>query len=156
MQLHPDWSFVADTVMGGKSTGGITRERIAGREAVRLTGQVSLDNDGGFVQMAFDLREDGDTVDASDWTGIEIDVIGNGDVYELRARTDQLSRPWQSFRAEFTAPETWTTVRIPFADLEPRKTDARFDPARLRRLGIVGIGREFAADIAASGIRFYR
>jgi len=151
MQINPDWEYVADTVMGGVSTGHITHAQVQGRVATRLTGQVSLDNNGGFVQMAFDLQQD-----ASDWTGVEIDVIGNGEVYELRARTDQLTRPWQSFRAEFTAPQEWTAVRIPFGDLTPRKTDATFDPAQLRRLGIVAIGREFAADIAVSGLRFYR
>nr|WP_092642053.1 CIA30 family protein [Jannaschia faecimaris] len=151
MDLTPDWEYVADTVMGGVSTGQITREVVGGRAAVRLTGDVSLDNNGGFVQMAFDTD-----VDASVFVGVEFDAYGNGETYELRARTDALTRPWQSFRATFVAPAEWTTIRIPFADLEAHRTDARFVPGELRRLGLLAIGREFRADLAVSGIRLFQ
>ncbi|MGJ8627850.1 MAG: CIA30 family protein [Sulfitobacter sp.] len=156
VNLEPNWEFVVDTVMGGVSTGTLRHEDIAGRPAARLTGQVSLENNGGFVQMAFDLRPGGGALDASDFTGLEIDVYGNGEVYDLRLRTTALTRPWQSFRMGFTAPPAWTTLRIPFADIEPNKTDADFDLADLRRIGILGYGRAFSVDIAVSAIRFYR
>ena len=149
MPTTPDWRFEADTVMGGVSTGRIARETVAGREATRLTGDVSLENDGGFVQMNFDVTDD-----VSGASGIAFDVYGNGETYELRARTDDLDRPWQSFRASFTAPAAWTTVEIAFDDLEPHRTDATFDKARLKRIGIVAIGRAFAVDVAVSEVRF--
>lgn len=155
MELTPQWEYVADTVMGGVSQGQISQTRVAGRDATRLTGEVSLDNNGGFIQMAFDLA-DGATFDASDWLGVEIDVYGNAETYEVRLRTDQLARPWHSYRAEFTAQPDWQKLRIPWAALELRKTDVPFDPARLRRLGVLAIGAEMTADIAVSGIRFYR
>ena len=156
MNLAPDWEFVADTVMGGVSTGRVEQVEVAGRSATRLTGDVSLENNGGFVQMAFDLMPDGGAMDASDFTGLEIEVFGNGEVYDLRLRTTALTRPWQSFRTDFTAPPVWTTRHIPFADIVPNKTDAAFDAADLRRIGILGYGRAFAADVAVSAIRFYR
>lgn len=105
--------------------------------------------------MAFDLSGDGKTFDASGWVGIELNVRGNKEIYEIRLRTDQLSRPWQSFRAEFVAPVDWTTLRFPFADFEPHKTEAKFDPARLRRIGVLAIGREFEADVAVTAVRLY-
>ncbi len=150
MTLTPDWRFEADTVMGGVSTGRIDREVVDGREATRLTGDVSLKNDGGFVQMNFDVGADATTA-----TGVTFDVHGNGETYELRARTDVLTRPWQSFRYSFEAPAEWTTVRVPFSELEPHRTDASFDAAGLRRLGIIAIGREFHADVAVSDLRLY-
>lgn len=156
MELSPEWEYVADTVMGGVSQGQALRATLAGRDAIRLTGTVSLENNGGFVQIAFDLREDGGIFDASDWTGVALDVLGNGADYDLRLRTDQITRPWQSFRTQFTAPATWTTVQIPFATLEAHRTEARFDPARLRRVGILAIGRVMQADIAVAGVRLYR
>lgn len=155
-ELSPDWEYVADSVMGGVSTGGIAHETLHGRVAMRLTGRVSLENNGGFVQMAFDLRPDGSALDAGGWSGIEMDVIGNGEAYDLRLRTDQLARPWQSFRADFVASPEWSTQRIAFAEITPHRTEARFDPARLRRIGILAIGRALDVDIAVSGIRFYR
>jgi len=155
MQLEPDWEYVADTVMGGVSVGQLSQEEVAGRNAARLTGEVSLDNNGGFIQMAFDLAQ-GEVLDASDWQGIEVELRGNGATYEMRLRTDALTRPWQSYRAEFMAGDAWQTLRLPWADFEPRKTDVPFDPARLRRIGILAIGSEMQADVAVSAIRFFR
>ncbi len=155
MELTPKWEYVADTVMGGVSTGQIAHETVDGRKATRLTGAVSLDNNGGFVQMAFDLKADGSTFDASPFTGIEFEVRGNDESYDLRLRTDQLRRPWHSFRTEIFATPEWQTLRIPFTAFEPHRTDVTFDPARLRRIGILAIGRVFDADVAVAGIRFY-
>lgn len=156
MDLNPDWEYVADTVMGGVSDGTAARVHVQGRHAMRLTGSVSTDNNGGFIQMAFDLSPGGGPVDASGWQGIELDVRGNGEEYDVRLRTEQLSRPWQSFRASIRADHAWTTVRISFDDFAPHRTDVAFDPAYLRRIGILAVGRDFTADVAVSGIRLYR
>ncbi|PTX57675.1 complex I intermediate-associated protein 30 (CIA30) [Litoreibacter ponti] len=153
MQLDPDWEYVADGVMGGVSQGRASKAEIAGRAAMRLTGQVSLENNGGFVQMAFDLGDG--SFDASAWDGIELQVYGNDEEYDLRVRTDELERPWHSFRADFIAPPKWTTIRIPFTAFEPHRTDKSFDPARLRRIGVLAIGREFEADVAVATVSFY-
>lgn len=154
--ISPNWEFIADTVMGGVSTGTVITTILNNRTAARLTGDVSLDQDGGFVQMAFDLTESGIPFDASVWAGIELDVLGNGEVYELRLRTTRLSRPWQSYRTEFSTSAEWTTVRLPFETFEAHRHDVRFDAAKLCRIGVLAIGREFHADVAVSGLRFYR
>lgn len=132
------------------------REHVAGREAHRLTGRVSLENNGGFVQMADDLAPEGAVLDASGWRGLAFDSFGNGEVYEMRLRTDAITRPWQSFRAEFTAPAAWTEQILPFEAFKAHRTEAAFDPARLRRVGILAIGRVFEADIAVANLRLYR
>jgi hypothetical protein len=151
----PDWELIVDGVMGGRSTGTLDREVVAGRPAVRLVGTVSLENNGGFVQMARDLRGDGGTVDAGGWRGIALDVYGNGEVYNLHLRTADVTRPWQSYRRSFHAPPAWTTVHLAFADFSAHRLEAPFDVHRLRRLGVVAIGRAFTADIAVGGVRFY-
>lgn len=154
--IATQWGFVADRVMGGLSTGSVEPAHIDGRDAMQLRGNVSLENDGGFIQMATDLGPEGALLDATPFTGIEIDVFGNDETYELRLRTDDLTRPWQSYRHVFTAEPVWLTLRIPFAELEPYRTDAPFDPARLRRLGVVAVGRAFEAEVAVAGLRLYR
>lgn len=150
------WQVVTDSVMGGVSDAGMQRETIDGRPALRLRGAVRLENNGGFVQMALDLAPDGGDVDASGWTGLEVDVVGNGQDYGLHLRTSDLSRPWQSYRQTFTAPPEWRTLRLPFAEMTPHRTDVPLDLRHLRRLGLVAIGRAFAADLAMGGLRFYR
>jgi len=156
MDLTPVWRFVADGVMGGVSTGRLTHEQVLGRSAARLTGAVSLENNGGFIQMAFDLTQTNAPFDATGWTGLEIDVTGNATTYDVRLRTDQLTRPWQSFRTQIMAPPLWTTLRLPFAQFDSHRTDATFAPDRLRRIGVLAVGREFDADISVAGLRLYR
>lgn len=150
MELDPHWEFVGDTIMGGVSCGHVAQAQVAGRAAMRLTGDVSTDNGGGFIQMAFDVAQD-----ASGFTGVALDVWGNGEHYDLRLRTTRLTRAWQSFRCDFVAPATWTTITVPFATLVAHRTEAIFDPSELRRVGVVAVGREFAVDVAVSGVRLF-
>jgi hypothetical protein len=149
------WELVTDRVMGGISNGTMRREVAQGREALHMQGDVSLENNGGFVQIALDLAAGGAPIDASRWTGIELDVIGNGESYNLHLRTADVARPWQSYRQSFIAKPEWQTLRLPFADFEAHRIDAPLDLSKLRRIGIVAIGRAFQADVAIAGIRFY-
>ena len=155
MQLEITWEFVADTVMGGISNGQISNRVVGGRSATRLTGMVSLENNGGFIQMAANLKQGGSGLNASNWGGIEIDACGNDEIYDLRIRTDDLERPWQSFRAPFRASAQWKTVRLPFSAFESHKTDKVLNPSRLRRIGIVAVGRVFRADVYLSSVRLF-
>jgi len=154
--IGTSWQLFTDTVMGGISKASITRETVAGRKAIRLRGHVSLENKGGFVQISLDLRPDGGPLDASVWTGIEVDIFGNSEEYGVNLRTTDLTRPWQSYRQAFKAVPEWTTVRLPFNGFVPNRTETPLDTHRLRRLGIIGIGREFSADISLGGVRFFR
>ena len=155
-ELNPNWEFVADKVMGGVSEGTLSQEVIQGEKAAVLRGGVSLDNNGGFIQMAFDLLPDRSGLDVSGWDGIELTVLGNNQSYDIRLRTEQLTRPWQSFRTEFKALSEWQTLRIPFNAFVAHKVDFSFDASQLKRIGILAIGREFEVEIAVSAIRFYR
>lgn len=149
------WQLITDGVMGGVSEGTMRREEVQGRNAIRMQGDVSLENNGGFIQIALDLARGGAPVDASDWSGIEIDVVGNGERYNFHLRTADVARPWQSYRQPFVAPRTWQTCRLPFGRFDAYRIDAMLDLTSLRRIGIVAIGRAFHADIAVAGVRFF-
>jgi hypothetical protein len=153
--IGTQWQVVTDQVMGGMSSGTLVREIVGGRPAIHMRGNVSLENNGGFVQVGLDLAPDGKAVDASSWTGIELDVFGNGEEYNLHLRTLDLTRPWQSYRQSFKAATSWQTIRLPFGGFKPHRTDAPLDLRRLRRVGLVAIGRPFLADLALGGIRFF-
>ena len=158
--LGTRWQLVTDQVMGGVSRGTLTRETVAGRPALVMRGDVRLENNGGFIQMALDLARPeapaSGTLDAGNWQGLEIDVYGARQSYSLHLRTTDLDRPWQSFRQEFAVQPVWQSLRLPIADFVPHRTAAPLEPSRLRRLGIVAIGRAFMADLALGGVRFYR
>ncbi len=149
------WGLFTDQVMGGVSKGSLDREAVDGRAALRLRGDVRLDNNGGFVQMALDIRADGRPADLSGFAGIALTVRGNGTAYGLHLKTADTTRPWQSYRHSFDAAPTWHTVRLPFAGLRPHRVDRPFDAARVRRLGLVAIGRAFIADLALAEARLY-
>lgn len=149
------WALVTDGVMGGVSAGRLMRETVACRPALRLTGRVSLENNGGFVQMARDLVP-GSVLDASGWSGLVLDICGNGETYGVHLRTDTLTRPWQSFRTAVTAGPGWQSVRLPFAGFAPHRTEAALDVSRLRRIGVVAIGRAFEADVALGRLALWR
>lgn len=149
------WEVLSDRVMGGVSSGRLTREIVAGRPAIRLRGDVSLDNNGGFIQMALDLGPAGAAVDARGFSGIDIIVCGNDEDYGLHLRTADLSRPWQSYRQGFRTGPEWRRIRLPFTGFTPHRTEIPLDQSRLRRIGLVAIGRAFHADLALADVRFY-
>jgi hypothetical protein len=148
------WQLFTDRVMGGVSNGTMVHETVAGQPAIRMRGDVSLENNGGFVQIAIDLAPDGKAVDASAWQGIQLDVFDNGEEYGVHLRTEDLTRPWQSYRQSFRAEPQWRTVRLGFQEFLPYRTETPLDTRRLRRIGVVAIGRAFSADLAIGGLRF--
>jgi hypothetical protein len=155
-KLGTRWRGVSDQVMGGISEAAVAHGEIDGRSCLRLTGNVRLENDGGFIQAALDLSPSGDTVDAADYSGVRLVVRGNGERYSIHLRTPDNVRPWQSYRADFTAGPDWETIDLPFESFVPYRLETALDIARLRRIGLVAIGRAFQADLAVSELAFYR
>lgn len=150
------WQLITDRVMGGVSRGTMVRETVGGRMAIHMRGEVSLENNGGFVQIALELtRNDLGLLDASAFDGVEIDVFGNGERYAAHLRTAAVTLPWQSYRHGFLAVPSWRRIRLRFADFEPYRISDRLDVRRLRRIGIVAIGRAFTADLALARVALY-
>jgi hypothetical protein len=162
--LNPDllsplgsrWRGVSDRVMGGISEASVTHAVLDGRACIRISGDVRLENNGGFIQAALDLAPSGDTLDASDYTGLRLVVRGNGQRYSVHLRTPDNVRPWQSYRAHFTARPSWETVELPFHAFTPHRLETPLDTSQLRRIGLVAIGRAFHADFAVSELSLYR
>lgn len=154
-KLGTRWRAVSDRVMGGISESSVAHGMVDGRACLRLTGDVRLENNGGFIQASLDLRPSGDTFDASGFAGMRLVVRGNGEHYSVHLRTADNVRPWQSYRAPFTASADWRTIDIPFAAFTPHRLEAPLDVTRLRRAGLVAIGRAFHADLAVAEFGFY-
>lgn len=83
-------------------------------------------------------------------------VWGNAERYDIRLRTDRLTNLWQSFLPDFIASPEWRIHQIPFDTVEAHKTEARFNPAHLRRNCILVIGRESKAEVAVANINLYQ
>lgn len=149
------WRYFSDRVMGGVSTGRAAHDVIDGRPALHLSGEVSLENNGGFVQVALDLTPDGTTLDARRYSGIVISLRGDGGAYALNLRTSDLRYPWQSYRCAIQSTGVWQSFPCAFSDFEAHRTDRPLDRTRLRRVGLIAIGEARAVDVAIGDMRFY-
>jgi hypothetical protein len=149
-RLGTSWAFVPDGVMGGRSRGQMTLETHGRRPCLCLTGTVTTEGGGGFLQMATDLVAGSApraVLDARTYRGLTLTVRGNGARYELSLKTADAARPWQSYRAPFAAPTDWTTHYLPFSAFTPHRMPVPLNPARLRRLGIIAAGGDFEAEV---------
>lgn len=150
------WRGVSDRVMGGISRAHLFHDTVDGRRCLHLTGTVSLENNGGFIQAALDLEADHGVLDASSYTGVYLDVLGNSESYAVHLRTPDNIKPWQSYRAGFIASSQWRELHLPFAAFQPHRLEAALDTRHLRRLGLVAIGRAFEPNLAVASLGFYR
>ncbi len=156
--LGTPWRAVTDQVMGGRSEATLSRQNVDGRPALCLGGEVSLANNGGFVQAILDLIPLQGSIgglDAGAFSGVRLVVRGNGERYNLHLKSTATLLPWQSYRATFIADPQWREVRVPFETFEPHRLVQRLDTRRLTKLGILGIGRDFRAEVCLAEVGFY-
>lgn len=154
--LGTKWRGVSDRVMGGVSEAVISRESINDCFYLRLRGDVRLERNGGFIEAVLDLTSARDTFDASEYRGLHLLVRGNGEDYSMHIRTPDCVHPWQSYRAHFTAGPSWEKLYLPFYNFASHRLEVPLNTGRLKRVGLVAIGRAFSADLMVSHISLYR
>ncbi len=140
------WRYIADGVMGGVSTG---QAQITS-DGLNLTGQVSTDNNGGFIQVRRDF--DGLPVGTE---ALVLRVRGNGQRYTVFLRTRQARLPWHNYKESFVAGETWSEVRLELSDFE-RSTavlPASVSPEDVKRIGLAAYGADYEADLWVGEVR---
>ncbi|MCP4206939.1 MAG: NADH ubiquinone oxidoreductase [Shimia sp.] len=147
------WTYFADTVMGGVSTGDATFDRDASDSFVRLTGNVSTDNNGGFIQVRRPLS---DRLPA-DTKGVRLNVRGNGGVYFIHLRTKGTRLPWQYYQAPFATAPDWAEVQLPFSAFKPSGQFLRKIPRAetVTSIAIVAFGRDHTALVDVSEIVWF-
>jgi len=130
------WYAVDDVVMGGVSRSGFD---LSAPGIARFSGQVSLENGGGFASVRTPPRG-WDTVGA---TAFVLRVRGDGRTYKFTLRTGDGFDGIQ-YQARFVAPAgEWREVRLPVdefvATFRGRKVPfaPSLDPARVRALGLM-------------------
>lgn len=104
------WEIENDVVMGGKSKSKISRSESG--HAV-FTGEVSLDNNGGFASMQYHFNPK----DISGYEKAIIRVKGDGKEYQFRIKANLNERA--SFIKTFKTSGEWQTIEIPLNKMEP-------------------------------------
>jgi monofunctional biosynthetic peptidoglycan transglycosylase len=130
------WRPVDDVVMGGVSRSGFG---VASPGVARFSGNVSLENFGGFASVRTPPR-DWDTAGA---TAFVLRVRGDGRRYKFNIRNADGFDGLQ-YQAHFTPPAgEWTEVRLPVASFVPTFRGRALagvpplDPAEVRALGFM-------------------
>jgi hypothetical protein len=152
------WEGISDQVMGGVSEMQV-RILGSGPEArLHLSGRVSLENRGGFIQarLRMDLRKK--TFAAGKYTGIALRVRGGEQGYYVHLRTSRTLFPWSYYAQEFTVSGEWQTVYLPFDEFAPEglRSSATLNPDKLVSIAVVAAKREFSPDLYVDEISFYR
>lgn len=146
------WRFFADTVMGGVSSGSVQFLSENGTRFARMTGRVSTANNGGFIQMRFDLPE----APPRGSEGIRLIVRGNNQRYYVHLRTSGTLLPWQFYQGGIDATERWTEFRLPYTAFQASGRMLRRNPKpeSIRSIAVVAYGRdhEAAIDIRELGL----
>lgn len=147
------WDYVADAVMGGVSSGEV-QFRSEGDDAfARLTGTVSTENNGGFIQFRRKLPGGPD----ASVSGVRLLVRGNGEQYFVHLRTRGTVLPWQYYQAEFATSDEWTEVYLPLSGFKASGAMLRAipDADKITSVGVVAYGRDHEARVDVSEIGFF-
>ncbi|SHK91473.1 Complex I intermediate-associated protein 30 (CIA30) [Roseovarius marisflavi] len=140
------WTYLSDQVMGGVSEGRASIGGPPGAQYLRLTGDVSTKNRGGFIQVRVTLERPL----PRGAKGVIIATRGNGEGYFVHLRTNGTVLPWQYYQAAIPSGSDWQEIRLPFKAFRPsgRMLRNELRPERVTSLGAVAYGRDHVADLS--------
>ena len=148
-----EWSYLADTVMGGVSEGNAKFESSGSDKTIRLRGEVSTANNGGFIQV----RASVPSGLAKGRTGIKLTVKGNREQYYLHIRNSSTRVPWHYYQQDFPTTTTWREIKLPFESFKKTSSLMRSTMKKntIKTIGIVAYGKDHIADISVKSLEFY-
>lgn len=153
--INPEsrWQYLSDQVMGGVSSGGVEYRHLDTHSLAILDGQVSTENNGGFIQIRSKVSK-AQVVDAS---GVYLRARGNNQQYYIHLRTTGTMLPWQYYQANFDVTEDWQEFKLPLEQFSRSGNwlSKRVNPRTIRSIGIVAFGRDHQAKIEIDEIGFY-
>ena len=138
------WEFVSDKVMGGISEGKFEILKDKKNNFLRLSGFVSTENNGGFIQ----IRSNFD-IDEENFNGIRIKARGLPSEYFIHIRTSFLLLPWQYYSGKFVVSEVWEDHEILFEDFKKSNfyQPSAFRSSDIKSIGFVAFGKNFEAQL---------
>jgi hypothetical protein len=151
------WEGFTDQVMGGVSEMNARIESEGSNNILHLSGNVSLKNNGGFIQVRLRLDENKRSFDATEYAGVALRVRGKDQGYYVHLRTTRTVFPWSHYAQQFPVSEEWTTVTLPFENFQSQNMNSsRPDPGKLVSIAIVAAKKEFFADLYVDSVYLYR
>jgi len=155
------WEFIADTVMGGVSSGNVQFLTQDGQSFLKLSGTVSTANNGGFIQARLPLDQTATKQLPETAQGIWLKARGNGQTYFVHVRTSGTLLPWQYYQATFEVTNQWQDIKLSWDDFKPSGglsgSILRDVPlaTKVKSIAIVAFGRDHEADVEVAEIGYY-
>ena len=147
-----EWTYIADNVMGGISDGGVEFNLVDSNVYALLSGNVSTENNGGFIQ----IRRELENIDLSEAKSIRVYAKGNNEKYYIFLRTTGTVLPWQYYSHEFTVNEEYNEFIMPIKDFKKSGTllAKQINPKKITSVAIVAYGRDHVAEIYVKELEF--
>ena len=145
--LDTRWQGFTDRVMGGisdLSAGYVETDRGA---AIRMTGSVRLENNGGFIQLRLPLSASDTSLDISEFNALRLVARGQPGAYYVHLRTQDNRRPWHYYAAPIEVGPDWQTIVLPLREFQAHGTRQTLDLTQARSIAVVAYGERFEADI---------
>ena len=145
---NTSWYAYTDQVMGGKTELSANFEE----GVVKLDGEVTTKNNGGFVRLAH--RPDEINKNAK---GIKFKAKGNNEAYEVHVTLKGMKMPpWSYLSTSFDVDDQWNEYEILFSDLKKNgMMVASMKPKNIREISIAGYGRDFNVDLELRDIELF-
>lgn len=154
-ELNPEqrWRYVSDQVMGGISNGQVVYRKEGDVSYAHMTGIVSTENNGGFIQLRTGVVKGV----AEKSAGVILRVRGEPQKYYVHLRTRGTVLPWQFYQASFDIDKQWQTIKVPFSAFKgsSKWLKSAVNSGSIRSIGVVAFGRDHIADVQIAAIGFY-
>ena len=146
------WRYIADDVMGGISSGKVEFINIDGKSNALLTGKVSTENNGGFIQIRKELKN----INLSKVNSIRIVARGNNEKYYIFLRTTGTILPWQYYSHEFDVRSEYGEFIMQIKDFKKSGMllANQINPKKITSIGIVAYGRDHYAELYVKELEF--
>jgi monofunctional biosynthetic peptidoglycan transglycosylase len=110
MKTENQWRIVNDGVMGGLSSSNA----IVKDDKIVFTGNVSLENNGGFASLRSPVKD----YDFSEFTGLELKLKTDGKRYSISMKETSYFTGYFYTKSFETKKDEWIVIQIPFDQLK--------------------------------------
>ena len=144
-QNPSEWRYISDGVMGGVSKGSVSYEDQGGRNIALLSGDVSTQNNGGFIQIRKKIVDN----DLTKARNIKIIAKGNNEKYYIHLRTSGTILPWQYYALDFKVSENFEEFILPIENFKKSGSFlfSQVKPKNIKSIAVVAFGRDHEAEI---------
>ena len=148
------WRYIADNVMGGISKGSAEFKKIEDNSVAILKGNVTTENNGGFIQIRRDLSD----VNLENAASIKVVAKGNDQKYFVFIRTKGTKLPWQYYESEFFVNDDFNEFILPIKNFKKSGIlmPSKINPKKITSIGLVAFGRDHFAELIIKEIEIIK